>query len=110
MSAVLYRPENIHLLIRIKAKKKDLDKVILQAYKTIGVTHKEEGCLEYRVFHMDYDVMIFGTWASSKSLEMHLLLQYHIDMMETHLPSLCKKVSLKVYKELEPPITALSVQ
>jgi len=110
MTNTSYSPENINMLIRIKAKKKDLDAVIMEAYKTIVVTHKEEGCLEYRVFHMDYDVMIFGTWSSAKALELHLLLQYHLNLVEELLPPLSKKISIKVYKELEPPITALSVQ
>ncbi|MDF1880299.1 antibiotic biosynthesis monooxygenase [Sulfurimonas sp. MAG313] len=110
MHSVLYRPENIHLLIRVKAKKNELDAVVSEAYKTIAMTHKEEGCLEYRVFHIDSDVMIFGTWKDEKSLELHLLLKYHIDMIEKHLPLLSKKINLKVYTEIEPPITALSVQ
>lgn len=110
MQSILYTPENRHLHIRIKAKKKCLNEILSLVYKTIAPTHKEEGCLEYRVFSSDKDVMIFGTWKDTMSLDMHLLLQYHLDMMEKHLPLVSKKVSLKVSKELEPPITALSVE
>jgi len=109
MKTIVYTPENVHLLIRIKAKKKDIDEVLLAAYQTILPTHKEEGCLEYRVFHVENEVVIFGTWKSKMALDMHLLLQFHLRLVEEILPSLSKKTSIKIYKEIEPPITALSL-
>ena len=93
--------------MRIKAKKKDIDEVILAAYQTISPTHKEEGCLEYRVFHANRELIIFGTWKSQMALDMHLLLQSHCNLVEDLLPPLCKKIKIKIYKELEPPITPL---
>lgn len=109
MKTNLYTPENIHLIIRIKAKKKDTDEVVLAAYQTISPTHKEEGCLEYRIFHAESEVVIFGTWKNKMALDMHLLLQFHLRLVEEILPPLSKKISIKIYKEIEPPITALSL-
>ena len=109
MKAVLYEPENMHLLIRIKSKKKYLDEMISEVYKTIAPTHKEEGCLEYRVFHKEQEIVIFGTWKNLMLLDMHQLLQFHVYLVEDVLPKMSKKFSLQVYKELEPPITALSI-
>jgi len=109
MQNVLYVPDNIHLLIRIKAKKEALDTLLIEIYKTIAPTHKEEGCLEYRVFHEGRDIFIFGTWKSKMALDMHLILQFHLHLVETVLPELSKKVRIHVSKELEPPITALSL-
>ena len=109
MQAVLYTPEQVHLDIRIKAKKNRVDEVILHAYNTMAQTHKEEGCLEYKVFHNEDDVVLRGVWKNMMTLDMHLLLKYHLDLIEVHLPPLCKKIKVKVYKEIEPPITALSI-
>ena len=109
MKTILYSPENIHLIIRIKAKKKDIDEVVSAAYQTISPTHKEEGCLEYRIFHANRELVIFGTWKNKMALDMHLLLQFHLNLVEDVLPLLCKKIKIKIYNELEPPITALSL-
>jgi len=109
MQAVLYTPEQVHLDIRVKAKKGRIDEVILHAYNTIALSHKEEGCLEYKLFHSEDDILLKGTWKNNMALDMHLLLKYHLDLVETLLPPLSKKIKIKVYKEIEPPITALSI-
>ena len=109
MPAVLYTPEQVHLEIRVKAKKDRVDEVILHAYNTIAPTHKEEGCLEYKVLHNEDNILLKGIWKNTMALDMHLLLKYHLDLVEKLLPPLSKKVKVKVYKEIEPPITALSI-
>jgi len=109
MQNVLYTPDNVYLSIRIKTKKKALDTLLLEVYKTIAPSHKEDGCLEYRVMHKGQDIFIFGTWKNQMSLDMHLLLQYHLHLVETVFPKMAKKVRIEVFKELEPPITALSL-
>ncbi len=109
MQALLYTPELVYLYIRIRAKKKHVQAVLSAAYDTISPTHKEEGCLEYRVLHEGTSVIIMGKWTNSMSLDMHLLLQFHLRLIEEILPPLCKKITLKRYREIEPPITSLSI-
>jgi len=109
MQSVLYTPEQVHLDIRIKTKKNRIDEVILHAYNTIAPSHKEEGCLEYKVLHNEEGVIIRGIWKNQMSLDMHLMFKYHLDLIETYLPPLCKKIKVAIYKEIEPPITALSL-
>lgn len=109
MSALSYTPESVHLLIRIKPKKKHFDEVLRLAYETISPTHKEEGCLEYRLFHEENSIVIMGKWKNTMALQMHLLLHFHLHLFENILPGLCKKIDLRSYKETEPPITSLSI-
>ncbi len=109
MQALVYTADAVRLLIRIKIKKKHLEDVLQACYETIAPTHKEEGCLEYRLMHSDDTVFITGKWKDRMSLEMHLLLQFHLQLVEERLPALCKKIEINICQELEPPITALSL-
>lgn len=109
MNIISYTPESVYLNIRIKAKKKHLDEVLLRLYDTIAPTHKEEGCLEYRLLHQGSSILLHGKWKTQMAVDMHLLLQYHLELFENTLPSLCKTISIKTYKEIDPPITSLSI-
>jgi len=109
MQALLYATDHISLIIRIKAKKKHVNNVLEAIYQTIAPTHKEEGCLEYKLLHQDESIYIIGTWANQMSLDLHLLLQFHLKLVEETLPPLCKKIYIQSHKEIEPPITALSL-
>ena len=109
MPNISYCQEYIYLVIRIKAKKEHLDDVLSALYNSIAPTHKEEGCIEYKIIHNNTSVMVIGRWKSQMTLDMHLLMQFHLDLFEKVLPPLCKKISVNTYKEIEPPITSLSV-
>jgi len=109
MNTLQYVPENIHLIIHIQAKEEHLQEVLLSVYETISPTHKEDGCLEYRLFHEGTSVVIKGEWHSKMALDMHLLMQFHLHCFENILPDLCDNISIKSFKEIEPPITALSL-
>ncbi len=109
MNTISYDPESVFLHIRIKAKKRYIDDVLLLLYDTIAPTHKEEGCLEYRLLHEGTSILLYGKWKNKMALDMHLLLQFHLDLFENVLPSLCKNISVKRYKEVDPPITSLSI-
>jgi len=109
MQGPLYTADTIHLMIHIKAKKKHVQDVLAAAYQTISPTHKEEGCLEYRLIHNGRSVILTGKWKDEMSLNMHLLLQFHLQLIEETLPPLCKKIRVQTLKEIEPPITALSL-
>jgi quinol monooxygenase YgiN len=109
MKNILYVPDTIYLFIRIKPKKKYSDSVLHLLYESIAPTHKEQGCLEYKILREEETILILGRWENKMSLDMHLLFQYHLALFEETLPPLCKKISIKVFDELEPPITALSV-
>ncbi len=109
MQTFLCDTDNVHLLLRIKAKKKYTQHILEEIYKTIAPTHKEEGCLEYRLIHDAESIVVLGSWKSQIALDMHLLLQFHLQLIEEILPPLCKKISIQSYREVEPPITALSL-
>jgi len=109
MQTLLYTADTIHLVIKIKAKRKHINHVLEAIYQTIAPTHKEEGCLEYRLLHQDESIYIIGKWVNQMSLDLHLLLQFHLRLVEEILPPLCKKIHIQSYKEIEPPITALSL-
>ena len=109
MQTSLYSTDNVHLVIRIKAKKKQTQHVLEEIYKTIAPTHKEDGCLEYRLMHNAESIIVLGKWKNQMALDMHLLLQFHVQLVEEILPPLCKKVYIQSYQEIEPPITALSL-
>lgn len=109
MNTISYDPESVFLHIHIKVKKRHLDEVLFLLYNTIAPTHKEEGCLEYRLLHEGKSLLLYGKWKNKMALDMHLLLQYHMNLFENVLPSLCKKISVKSYKEIDPPITSLSI-
>lgn len=109
MHTISYTQESVHLIIRIKAKKRNIDKVLLSLYETIAPTHKEDGCLEYRLLHRDNSIVIIGKWRNRMALDMHLLLHFHLHLFENILPGLCKKIHIETYKEVEPPITSLSI-
>ena len=110
MDTLTYTQDQVNLIIRLKTKKKETDTVLHALYETIAPTHKEEGCLEYRVLQEDRSILVMGRWKNRMSLDMHLLLQFHLHLFEELLPPLCKKISVSIYKELEPPITALSLR
>jgi len=109
MKNILFVPTTVYLLIRIKPKKKYKESVLNLLYESISPTHKEQGCQEYKVLCEDESIVVMGKWENKMSLDMHLLFQYHLALFEETLPPLCKKISIKIYEELEPPITALSV-
>ena len=109
MNKILYVPETIHLLIQIQAKKEFLQKVLLSLYETIAPTHREEGCLEYKLFSQETSIIIQGKWSSKMALDMHLLLQFHLRLFEEVLPDLCESISVEMFQEIEPPITSLSI-
>jgi len=109
MNTILYVPETRYLHITIKTKKKQTEKVLLALYKSIAPTHKEQACLEYKILHNKQSITVLGRWKTQVSLDMHLLFQYHLELFEKTLPPLCKKITIKTFKELEPPITALSL-
>ncbi len=109
MKKNLYVPDTIYLLIRIKAKKKYIDSILNLLYTSIAPTHKEQSCQEYKILKERDTIIVYGKWKNKMSLEMHLLFQYHLALFEETLPPLCKKISIQTYQELEPPITALSL-
>jgi len=109
MNKLLYIQDNIHLLIQIQAKKEHLQEVLLSLYETIAPTHKEDACLEYKLFNEGTSIVIKGEWSSKMALDMHLLLQFHLHLFEEVLPALCESISIQSLKEIEPPITALSL-
>ena len=109
MHNITFVPENIHLLIRIRAKEEHLQEVLALLYKTIAPTHKEEGCLEYRLLNEDNTFILQGKWSSKMALDMHLLLQFHLETFEKKLPELCELIRIETFKEVEPPITSLSI-
>jgi len=109
MQTLLYTADTFYLLIRIKAKKKYVQDILEAIYQTIAPTHKEEGCLEYKLLHDKESILVIGRWKSQMALDMHLLLQFHLTLMEDILPPLCKKINIQSYKEIESPITALSL-
>ncbi len=98
-----------YLTIHLDVKPDHLHTALDEIYKTISPTHKEDGCLEYRLLHNECSVVIFGKWKNKMSLQMHLLLQFHLQLVEDILPPLCDKISVQTYTEIEPPITALSL-
>ena len=109
MNTLIYTADHICLIIRIKAKEGYTPAVLEEIYKTIAPTHKEEGCLEYRLLHEEDSIVVLGKWKNQMALDLHLLLQFHVQLIEEILPPLCKKIRVKSYKEIEPPITALSL-
>lgn len=109
MHTIAYTQDAVHLVIRIKTKKKELEKVLFYLYETIAPTHKEEGCLEYRILQNGTSLLVIGKWKSTMALDMHLLLHFHLHLFENVLPGLCKKIHVQTYKEIEPPITSLSI-
>ncbi len=109
MNKILYIPDTFHLHIQIRAKEEFLQDVLLHLYETIAPTHKEEGCLEYKLFNEGCSIVVQGTWSSKMALDMHLLLQFHLHLFEDILPDLCEDISIQTFKEVEPPITSLSI-
>lgn len=109
MNKILYIPDSFHLFIHIQAKDDSLQDVLLYLYETIAPTHKEEGCLEYKLFNEGNAIIVQGKWSSKMALDMHLLLQFHLHLFEDILPDLCEKISIQTFKEVEPPITSLSI-
>lgn len=109
MHTITHVQDHIYLNIRIKAKKKHLGKVLQALYDSIAPTHKEEGCLEYKLLHDGTSIVVIGRWSNQMALDMHLLLQFHLHLFEELLPPLCKKIRINTYAEIEPPITSLSV-
>ncbi len=98
-----------YLSIQLDVKAEFLAQVLSEIYATISPTHKEEGCLEYRLLHRNTSVLVMGKWKNKMSLEMHLLLQFHLKLVEEILPPMCKRIHINTYTEIEPPITALSL-
>ncbi len=109
MNKLLSVPDHVHLLIQIKAKEEHLQEVLLSLYKTIAPTHKEDGCLEYKLFNAGNSILLKGEWSSKMALDMHLLMQFHLQLFEDVLPNLCESISIQSFTEIEPPITALSL-
>ena len=109
MKTILYVQNTAYLFIRIKTKKKYVQSVLHLLYESIAPTHKEQACQEYKILREGEEIIVLGRWENKMSLDMHLLFQYHLALFEETLPPLCKKISIKTYEELEPPITALSV-
>ncbi|MBE0498195.1 MAG: antibiotic biosynthesis monooxygenase [Campylobacterales bacterium] len=109
MHTVSYIQDTVHLVIRITTKKEEREKVLLCLYETIAPTHKEEGCLEYRIIQNGISLLVIGKWKSQMALDIHLLLHFHLHLFENILPGLCKKIRVQTYKEIEPPITSLSI-
>ncbi len=109
MNKILYVPDTFHLHINIQAKAEYLPNVLSYLYETITPTHKEEGCLEYKLFNEGNSIIVQGKWSSKMALDMHLLLQFHLKLFEEVLPDLCEKISIQTLKEVEPPITSLSI-
>jgi quinol monooxygenase YgiN len=109
MNTLLYTADHICLIMRLKAQKGCIHTVAEEVYKTIAPTHKEEGCLEYRLLQQGDSIVVLGKWKSQMALDLHLLLQFHVQLVEEILPPLCKKIKIQSYKEVEPPITALSL-
>lgn len=101
--------DSYHLFIRIEAKQEFQEEVLSLLYATISPTHKEEGCLEYKLFNEGKLIIIKGAWKSKMSLDMHLLLQFHLALFEEQLPDLCENIDVQVLHEIEPPITSLSI-
>lgn len=110
MNKIIYIQDVIFLHIRIKAKDKHIQNILQLLYETIAPTHKEDGCLEYRVFQQDKDILMVGKWKNRMSLDMHLLFGYHLNLFEDILPAISKKISIKTFQEIEPPITSLSLK
>lgn len=109
MNKIIYIPDTVYLHINIKAKKKSIDEVLTHVYNSISPTHKEEGCLQYKVLRDGSSIIIIGKWKNKMYLDMHCLLQFHLELFEETLPPLCKKISIRSYKEIDPPITSLSL-
>lgn len=109
MSTLVRTPDHVYLQIRIKAKQEYIQTILEEIYKTIVPTHKEDGCLEYRLLQEADSIIVFGKWKNKMALDLHLLLQFHLQLIEEILPPLCKKIRIQSYKEIEPPITALSL-
>ncbi len=109
MHNISYIPDTFHLFIQIQVKNEYRDKVLRYLYDTIAPTHKEEGCREYRMFNEEDHIVVQGKWNSKMALDMHLLLQFHLHLFETVLPELCHDISIQTFKEVEPPITSLSI-
>ena len=104
-----YIEDTAYLVIQIKAKKKHTNTVLKLLYESIAPTHKEDACLEYKILQNKTSIIVSGKWKNKMSLDMHLLFQYHLALFEETLTPLCKKIHIKTYEEIEPPITALSV-
>ena len=109
MNKILYVPHTVYLHITLKTKKKQTLNVLNLLYETIAPTHKEQGCLEYKILQEGRFITLFGKWENKMVLNMHLLFAYHIKLFEETLPPLCKTIDTKIFEEIEPPITALSV-
>ncbi len=109
MDSIIYEPEQVQLCIKIRPKKAQFSKVLKAIYGTIVPTHKEVACLEYKIFKDGEQLLVLGTWKNLISLEMHLLFKFHLDVFDKELPSLCQDISIKLYQEVEPPLTALSL-
>ncbi len=109
MNKLIYVPDHVHLLIQIQAKEEHLQEVLLSLYETIAPTHKEEGCLEYRLFNEGKSILLKGEWSTKMALDMHLLMQFHLQLFEEVLPDLCESITVQSFTEIEPPITALSL-
>ena len=109
MNTLTYVPDHVHLLIQIQAKAEHLQEVLLLLYKTIAPTHKEEGCLEYRLSNEGNSILLKGEWRTKMALDMHLLMQFHLQLFEEVLPDLCESIMVQSFREIEPPITALSL-
>lgn len=101
--------DSYHLFINVIAKQEHQEKVLSLLYTSISPTHKEEGCLEYKLFNENNIIFIKGAWKSKMSLDLHLLLQFHLALFEEQLPGLCEKIDIQVVHEVEPPITSLSL-
>ena len=109
MNKILYVPHTVYLQITLKTKKKQTQQVLEALYETIAPTHKEQGCLEYKILQTGRFITLFGKWENKMALNMHLLFAYHLKLFEETLPPLCKEINIKTFEEVEPPITALSV-
>lgn len=101
--------DSYHLFISIEAKEGYQQKVLSLLYATIVPTHKEEGCLEYKLFNKGKLIIIKGAWKTKMSLDLHLLLQFHLSLFEDTLPKLCENIDIQILHEIEPPITSLSI-
>jgi len=110
MNNIFYTNDIVYLNIQIKTKKKNITKVLQYLYESIAPTHKEDACLEYKILHVEKNIIVHGKWKNKMSLDMHLYFQYHLKLFEEALPPLCKDIKIKIYQEIEPPITALSLK
>ncbi len=86
------------------------EELLTALYELIPFIHKEPLCLSYDLFiQKDGSITSVGKWKDARGYNFHKNMQYKEELIRTKLPVFCQKFEYEEYREILPPLTALSL-